>query len=105
MDFIPDNVEEGDFITIEIDGNVQSTEVVVKESNRVSNNPINARKEEPIEIMEEPETSKTKVELAYSVDEKFYDRIQFLESTSATVTTVVEEIKTMEKKKRIYELS
>ncbi|KAM3357401.1 hypothetical protein P3S68_020331 [Capsicum galapagoense] len=30
---VDDNVEEGDFITIEIDGNVQSTEVVVEESN------------------------------------------------------------------------
>ncbi|KAF3628340.1 putative aluminum-activated malate transporter 8-like [Capsicum annuum] len=33
---VDDNVEEGDFITIEIDGNVESTEVVVEESNRVS---------------------------------------------------------------------
>ncbi|KAF3672956.1 hypothetical protein FXO37_07248 [Capsicum annuum] len=67
---VDDNVEEGDFITIEIDGNVQSIEVVVEESNRVSNNPINARKEEPFviwtrggattKIMEEPVTSKTK---------------------------------------------
>ncbi|KAM3266305.1 hypothetical protein P3L10_003299 [Capsicum annuum] len=111
---VDDNVEEGDFITIEVDGNVQSTEVVVEESNRVSNNPINARKEEPFviwtrggattEIMEEPETSKTKGELAHSVDEKFYDSIQFLESTLTTVTTVVEEIKTMEKKREFMNL-
>ncbi|XP_047251359.1 aluminum-activated malate transporter 8-like [Capsicum annuum] len=101
---VDDNVEEGDFITIEIDGNVESTEVVVEESNRVSNNPINARKEEPFviwtrgdattEIMEEPETSKTKVELAHSIDEKFYDSIQFLKST-----------RQWRKKKTIYELS
>ncbi|PHT26954.1 hypothetical protein CQW23_33441 [Capsicum baccatum] len=88
---VDDDVEEGDFITIEIDGNVESTEVVVEESNRVSNNPINARKEEPFviwtrggattKIMEKPEMSKTKGELAHSIDEKFYDSIQFLEST------------------------
>ncbi|KAM3324606.1 hypothetical protein P3S67_005758 [Capsicum chacoense] len=108
---VDDNVKEGDFVTIEMDGNVESTEVVVEESNRVSNNPINARKEKPFviwtrggattKIMEEPEMSKLKGELSHSVDEKFYDSIQFLESTSATVTTVVEEIKTMEKKKKL----
>ncbi|KAM3357400.1 hypothetical protein P3S68_020330 [Capsicum galapagoense] len=54
--------------------------------------------------MEEPVTSKTKGELSHSVDEKFYDSIQFLESTSATVTTVVEEIKTMEKKREFMNL-
>ncbi|KAF3672955.1 Aluminum-activated malate transporter 8 [Capsicum annuum] len=81
---VDDNVEEGDFITIEVDGNVQSTEVVVEESNRVSNNPINARKEEPFviwtrggattEIMEDPETSKTKGTLG--IFTRFYPHIK-----------------------------
>ncbi|PHT60319.1 Aluminum-activated malate transporter 8 [Capsicum baccatum] len=87
-----DEMKEGDFVTIDLDDNVETAKkVIAEEANRVNINPINATKGEPFfiwirggtttEIVEESKTPKRKGEFRDLANIKFYyNNTQFFES-------------------------
>ncbi|KAF3628343.1 putative aluminum-activated malate transporter 8-like [Capsicum annuum] len=87
-----DEMKEGDFVTIDLDDNVETAKkVIAEEANRVNINPINATKGEPFfiwirggtttEIVEETKTPKKKGEFMDLANIKFYyNSTQFFES-------------------------